>query len=259
MRHVHRSTGPGGRRSKCTAGRSAPDWLDIDLVVYPGEVVGVAGLLGSGRTSLLRSIVGLEPEVRGTLVRNGERMRLGSPTEALKRGVAYVPEDRRRQGMVVGQSVQANLLMTVWERMAQHFLISESRATATSEELIDRLGVKTSGQHQLIEFLSGGNQQKVVVGRSLARGPNVLLLDDPTAGIDIGSRRDLLGHVRRFADEGGAVIVVSSELGDLGRIADRVAVLAHGAIIQMLDRDAGDVLSEANLLTAIHHEAGVAA
>jgi ribose transport system ATP-binding protein len=233
--------------------------VDIDLVLHPGEVVGVAGLLGSGRTSLLRSIVGLEPDVRGTLIRNGERMRLGSPTEALKRGVAYVPEDRRRHGMVVGQSVQANLLMTVWERMAQHFLISESRATATSEELIDRLGVKTSGQHQLIEFLSGGNQQKVVVGRSLARGPNVLLLDDPTAGIDIGSRRDLLGHVRRFADEGGAVIVVSSELGDLGRIADRVAVLAHGAIIRMLDRDAGDVLSEANLLTAIHHEAGAAA
>ena len=116
--------------------------------------------------------------------------------------------------MVGGQSVQANLLLTVWDRLTQHFLINESRASEMSEGLIGRLDVKTSGQRQLIEFLSGGNQQKVVVGRSLARGPNVLLLDDPTAGIDIGSRRDLLGHVRRFADDGGAVVVVSSELED---------------------------------------------
>jgi ABC-type sugar transport system ATPase subunit len=233
--------------------------VDVELVVHPGEVVGIAGLLGSGRSSLLRSIVGLEPEVRGVLQRNGEETRFGSPTAALKGGVAFVPEDRRRQGMIGGQSVQANLLLTMWERLTQHFLISESAATEKSEVLIGRLDVKTAGQHQLIEFLSGGNQQKVVVGRSLARGPNVLLLDDPTAGIDIGSRRDLLGHVRRFADEGGAVLVVSSELEDLGRIADRVVILAHGAVNQVLDRDAGDVLSEANLLEAIHREAQVVA
>ena len=233
--------------------------VDIDLVVHPGEVVGVAGLLGSGRSSLLRSIVGLEPDIEGTLLRNGAKAKLSSPTAALRVGVAFVPEDRRRQGMISGQSVQANLLLTMWERLTQHFLISEPRATTSSEQLIGRLDVKTSGQHQLIEFLSGGNQQKVVVGRSLARGPNVLLLDDPTAGIDIGSRRDLLGHVRRFADEGGAVVVVSSELEDLGRIADRVVVLIHGAIGQVLDRDAGDVLSEANLLKAIHQESSVAA
>jgi ribose transport system ATP-binding protein len=226
--------------------------VDIDLALYPGEVVGVAGLLGSGRSSLLRSIVGLEPDAEGTILRNGDKGRYGSPTAALKGGVAFVPEDRRRQGMIGGQSVQANLLLTMWERLTHHFLISEPRATETSEGLIDRLDVKTSGQRQLIEFLSGGNQQKVVVGRSLARGPSVLLLDDPTAGIDIGSRRDLLAHVRRFADDGGAVMVVSSELEDLGYIADRVVILNHGAISRVLDRATGDVLSEANLLAAIH-------
>ncbi len=226
--------------------------VDIDLTLHRGEVVGVAGLLGSGRSSLLRSIVGLEPEVKGTLLRDGKESRFGSPTAALRGGVVFVPEDRRRQGVIAGQSVQANLLLTMWERLAHHFLISEPRATEASEGLIGRLDVKTSGQQQLIEYLSGGNQQKVVVGRSLARGPDVLLLDDPTAGIDIGSRRDLLGHVRRFADDGGAVVVVSSELEDLGRIADRVVILAHGAVSQVLSRDAGDVLSEANLLVAIH-------
>ena len=228
--------------------------VDIELVVHPGEVVGVAGLLGSGRSSLLRSMVGLEPDAEGLMMRDGAAVSFRSPTAALKGGVAFVPEDRRRQGMVTGQSVQANLLLTMWDRLTQHFLISEPRATGMSEGLIERLDVRTSGQRQLIEFLSGGNQQKVVVGRSLARGPDVLLLDDPTAGIDIGSRRDLLGHVRRFADEGGAVVVVSSELEDLGRIADRVVVLAHGAISQVLDRAEGDVLSEANLLAAIHQD-----
>jgi ribose transport system ATP-binding protein len=233
--------------------------IDIDLAAHPGEVLGVAGLLGSGRSSLLRSIVGLEPDVKGTMCRNGAEVRYGSPTAALQGGVAFVPEDRRRQGMIGGQSVQANLLLTMWGRLVRHFIISESRATTMSNELIDRLDVKTAGQRQLIEFLSGGNQQKVVVGRSIARGPNVLLLDDPTAGIDIGSRRDLLGHVRRFADEGGAVLVVSSELEDLGRIADRVLILARGAVDRVLDRDAGDVLSEANLLEAIHRENGIPA
>ena len=106
---------------------------------------------------------------------------------------------------------------------------------------------------------SGGNQQKVVVGRSLARGPDVLLLDDPTAGIDIGSRRDLLGHVRRFADDGGAVIIVSSELDDLSRIADRVVILVKGAVGRELERSRGDLLTEAAILSAIHTSESVAA
>jgi ribose transport system ATP-binding protein len=233
--------------------------IDIELTLHRGEVVGIAGLLGSGRSSLLRSIVGLEPEVKGTLLRDGKESRFRSPTGALRSGVVFVPEDRRRQGVIAGQSVQANLMLTMWDRLTHHFLISEPRATDASEGLIDRLDVKTSGQQQLIEYLSGGNQQKVVVGRSLARGPDVLLLDDPTAGIDIGSRRDLLGHVRRFADDGGAVVVVSSELEDLGHIADRVVILAHGAVSQVLSRDSGDILSEANLLVAIHGGAEAAA
>jgi ribose transport system ATP-binding protein len=225
---------------------------DVDVAVYPGEVLGVAGLLGSGRSSLLRSMVGLERDVTGSLRIAGRDVALRSPTEALRAGLTFVPEDRRRQGMVGGQSVQANLLLSVWERMTEHFLIQEPRARREGAELIARLDVRTAGQKQLIEHLSGGNQQKVVVGRALARGPDILLLDDPTAGIDIGSRRDLLGHVRRFADQGGAVIIVSSELDDLSRIADRVVILDRGAISRELERDRGDALTEAAILSAIH-------
>jgi ribose transport system ATP-binding protein len=225
---------------------------DIDLAVYEREIVGVAGLLGSGRSSLMRSIVGLEPDVRGSLRIAGRVTTIRSPSDALKAGVTYVPEDRRRQGIVAGQSVQANLLLNMWERLVTHFLIDERAASVRGAELMARLDVKSAGQRQLIEFLSGGNQQKVVVGRSMARGPAVLLLDDPTAGIDIGSRRDLLDHVRRFADDGGAVLLVSSELEDLARVADRIVILQHGAIGRILDRTVGDVLSEVTILSAIH-------
>jgi len=248
-----------------TAALEVHDWnlgprlRDVDLAVYPGEVLGIAGLLGSGRSSLLRSMVGLEHAVTGTLRISGREIALHMPTDALRAGVTFVPEDRRRQGMVAGQSVQANLLLSVWDRLTHHFLIQEPRARQQGGDLIARLDIKTAGQRQLIEHLSGGNQQKVVVGRSLARGPDVLLLDDPTAGIDIGSRRDLLGHVRRFADDGGAVIIVSSELDDLYRIADRVVILVKGTVGRELELSRGDLLTEAAILSAIHTSESVAA
>jgi ABC-type sugar transport system ATPase subunit len=186
-------------------------------------------------------------------------MRLRSPGDALAAGVAYVPEDRRREGIVPGQSVQANLLTGVWDRLTSHFLLDDGRARRTGQELVERLDIRTSGLGQLIEQLSGGNQQKVVVGRSLAGGPGVLLLDDPTAGIDIASRRELLGHVRRFADDGGSVLLVSSELEELAGIADRVMVLARGAVVRVIDPAKGDALTEATLLAAVQAGAAAAA
>jgi len=233
--------------------------VDVHLEVGPGEVLGVAGLLGSGRTSLLRSIVGLEPAVQGRLTVLGRPERPRSPAQAVEAGIAYVPEDRRREGIVAGQSVQSNLLLGIWDRLVSHFLLDDDQVRREAGELIRRLSIRTAGRDQPIEHLSGGNQQKVVVGRSLARQPRVLLLDDPTAGIDIGSRRELLGHVRSFADAGGAVLLVSSELDELGAVADRVAVLWRGRLIRVLDA-ATDDLSEASLLEAIQgdgeHEPG---
>jgi ribose transport system ATP-binding protein len=225
--------------------------VDVSLSVHPGEVLGIAGLLGSGRTSLLRSIAGLEPGARGELLVGGQPHRFGSPADAFAAGIAYVPEDRRREGIIAGQTVEANLLLAVWSRLVQHFLLSDSVAEGQARALIDRLGIRTSGPSQLIEHLSGGNQQKVVVGRSLAARPRLLLLDDPTAGIDVGSRRDLLAHVRRFADDGGGVLLVSSELDELAGVADRVMLLDRGSLTRTFDRAAGDPVDEATLLRAI--------
>lgn len=233
--------------------------VGLDLSLFSGEVLGVAGLLGSGRTSLLRTLVGLETGVTGSLRLNGRNVRFGSPREALAAGVAYVPEDRRREGIVPGQSVQANLLMGVWDRLARHFLLDDAQARRVGEELVERLDIRASNLGQLIEQLSGGNQQKVVVGRSLAGSPRVMLLDDPTAGIDIGSRRELLGHVRAFADEGGAVLLVSSELEELAGMADRVVILSRGSVTSVLDPARGDALNETSLLAAIQGVPALAA
>ncbi len=228
--------------------------VDIDLAVHRGEVLGIAGLLGSGRTSLLRSFMGLEPDVRGELSLDGRSVALRSPADAIAAGLAFVPEDRRREGIVPGQSVRSNLLLGVWRRLTRRLLLDDAAAERRTLELIGRLSIRTAGPEQLIEFLSGGNQQKVVVGRSLALEPSVLLLDDPTAGIDIASRRELLGYVRRFADDGHAVVLVSSELEELAAVADRVVILRRGIVSRVLERAAGDVLTEEALLTAIQGE-----
>src|SRR6266480_7634376 len=169
----------------------------VNLSVQRGEVLGVAGLLGSGRTSLLRALIGLEPDARGRVTLEGHEIRPRSPADATELGLAYVPEDRRREGVVEGQTVAANLLLSIWHRLARFGLLRGGEVRQRARGLIDRLGIRTAGPDQLIQYLSGGNQQKVVVGRALAMEPRVLLLDDPTAGIDIGSRRELLGHVRR--------------------------------------------------------------
>ncbi len=224
----------------------------IDLSIRPGEIVGVAGLLGSGRTSLLRSIAGLEPAVRGEMRVAGRPVRITSPAAAASHGIAFVPEDRRREGIITGQSVQANHLLSTWGTLTRRFLVDERAALLATRSAVDRFGIRTSGPAQAMEQLSGGNQQKVVVARALARSPSLLLLDDPTTGIDIASRRELLGHLRDYADAGGAALIVSSELDELGGIAGRVLILSRGRVVRQLDRAAGEVLSESLLHAALH-------
>jgi ABC-type sugar transport system ATPase subunit len=198
--------------------------------------------------------MGLEPDAQGRVALDGREIRARSPADATELGLAYVPEDRRREGVIEGQSVESNLLLSIWHALARFGLLRGREVRRRARSLIDRFGIRTAGPDQLIQHLSGGNQQKVVVGRALAMEPQVLLLDDPTAGIDIGSRRELLGHVRRFADAGNAVILVSSELEELAEVCDRVMILRRGTVGRTLSRTAGDAVTEASLLAAIQSE-----
>ena len=202
----------------------------VDFAVRPGEVLGLAGATASGNTALGETLVGLRRATGGrTLV--GERpVRPGSVPHALGAGIGYVPEDRHRQGLVLNRSVADNATLSVTDQLGPYGTVLPSRTRAFAQRMIGSLDIKTSGPAQSVADLSGGNQQKVVIARALAREPRVLVAIRPTAGVDVKSKDALLGVVRGVAERGDAAVIVSDELDDL-RVCDRVIALFHGRVI----------------------------
>lgn len=224
---------------------------DISCELYPGEILGVAGLLGSGKSELLRAIFGIDSLDAGTIEVHGRRVAIGNPADALAAGVALVPEDRGRAGLVREHSVGHNILMASWSRFARRGFVNDRAASRAAGSFVEQLRIRTTGLQQPVKTLSGGNQQKVVVAKNLAVSPGVLLLDDPTVGVDIGSKREILMEVRELAAHGTGVILVSSELEELSGLADRVLVMRAGAVRTVLDRSGGVDLSEEALSRAV--------
>ncbi|SEO67081.1 sugar ABC transporter ATP-binding protein [Actinacidiphila rubida] len=202
----------------------------IDLAVCPGEVVGLAGATASGNTALGETLVGLRRATSGRTLVGGRPVRPGSVPHALGAGIGYVPEDRHRQGLVLGRSVAENATLSVTDQLGPYGTVLPSRTRAFAQRMISSLDIKTSGPAQPVADLSGGNQQKVVIARALAREPRVLVAIRPTAGVDVKSKDSLLSVVRGVADRGDAAVIVSDELDDL-RVCDRVIALFHGRVI----------------------------
>lgn len=202
----------------------------IDFAVRPGEVLGLAGATASGNTALGETLVGLRKATGGRTVVEGKAVRPGSVPHALGAGIGYVPEDRHRQGLVLNRSVAENATLTVTDQLGPYGTVLPSRTRAFAQRMISSLDIKTSGPAQPVSDLSGGNQQKVVIARALAREPRVLVAVRPTAGVDVKSKDALLGVVRGVADRGDAAVIVSDELDDL-RVCDRVIALFHGRVI----------------------------
>jgi simple sugar transport system ATP-binding protein len=214
-----------------TEGLALDDEFDpVDLAVRPGEVLGLAGATASGNTALGETLVGLRKPTAGRITVRGRTVRPGSVPHALEAGVGYVPEDRHRQGLVPNRSVAENATLTVADQLGRWGTVLPSRTRAFARGMITSLDIKTSGPDQPVSGLSGGNQQKVVIARALARHPGVLVAIRPTAGVDVKSKEALLGVVRRVADEGSAALIVSDELDDL-RVCDRVLALFHGRVV----------------------------
>jgi ribose transport system ATP-binding protein len=209
----------------------------VDLVLRRGEVVGVAGLLGSGRSSLARAIAGVDPPVAGEIRVKGRPVAIASPRDAIAAGIALVPEDRARQGFVAAHSIASNIALPNLERLADRGFVSPSRLKTLVDEGIARLRVKTPGRDNLVRNLSGGNAQKVVIAKWLAADPEVLVLDEPTAGIDIGSKAEIIVLIRELARQGKAVLVLSSELQELLAACDRILVMSDGRIVREIRRD----------------------
>ena len=219
---------------------------NVSFALHRGEVLGLAGLLGSGRSALARVIAGIEPAVSGEIRIKGAKAVIRRPADAVAQGIALVPEARATQGIIPAHSVADNMVMSVIDRIAPKGFVDRPRVRDIAEEMIARLSIKTASRDHAVSTLSGGNQQKVVIGKWLATAPDILILDEPTAGIDIGSKAEIIRLVRDLAQSGKAVIIISSELSELLTACDRILVMADGRAHQMLDRSELDDPSETN-------------
>ncbi len=208
----------------------------VDLQVRPGELVGLAGLVGAGRTELLETVFGLRAPVSGEVRVDGQPERFRGPRDAAGAGLALVPEDRKLQGLLLEEGVRVNTALATLDRRLRRGLVDQAAERAVAAAQVDRLGVRTSGIEQEVQTLSGGNQQKVVVGRWLAAEPTILLMDEPTRGVDVGAREELYLLLERLASEGLAVLFASSDMEELLRLSDRVVVLHDGQITGTLER-----------------------
>ncbi len=226
------ATAPGGGRTVLRAERLAlaGQFAPLDLAVRRGEVLGVAGATASGGTALGETLVGLRRPTAGRITVDGRVVRPGSVPHALAAGIGYVPEDRHRQGLVPHRSVAENATLTVVDQLGPWGTVLPSRTREFASRAIASLDIKTAGPDQPVSGLSGGNQQKVVIARALARQPHCLVAIRPTAGVDVRSKEALLGVVREVAQAGRAAVIVSDELDDL-RVCDRVLALFQGRVV----------------------------
>jgi rhamnose transport system ATP-binding protein len=224
---------------------------DVSLTAHAGEILGLAGLVGAGRTELARVLFGVTPSDSGNVLLDGHPVTIDSPAKASALGVAYVPEDRRRHGVVLEMSVAANATLAVLRRVSRFGLIDRAAERRTAERYVERLGVKTASLDAPVGSLSGGNQQKVALARWLAAGPKVLILDEPTQGVDVGAKAEIHRLMVELAGRGLAVVMISSELPEVLGMSDRIAVMHGGTVVGVVDR--ADATQELLLEMALGH------
>jgi len=208
----------------------------INLSVRAGEIVGLAGLVGAGRTELGRAVFGLTPIDEGEILLRGEPVRIDNPAEAIRRGIAYLPEDRRRHGVILDMQIGANITLASLNQLTRRGSLDFRAEREVAADYTRRLGVKTPAIYAPVATLSGGNQQKVALSRWLLTRPGVLILDEPTQGIDVGAKSEIHALMTDLAAEGVAVLMISSELPEILGMSDRVAVMYGGRVVEVLDR-----------------------
>ena len=234
------------------ANATAPRLLvdNVSLHVDGGEVLGIFGLMGAGRTELLESIFGLHPrQSEGHIIVDGARAKIESPEQALRQGIGLVPEDRKHHGLIAGMSVEQNISLANLTDFEHALLLNGRREREHAMSSVEQLGIRTAGVQRNVETLSGGNQQKVVLSKILATRPKVLLMDEPTRGIDVNAKREIYTLINRLKQQGMAIVVASSELPELLGIADRIMVMCEGR--KMLELARGDATEESLMQAAV--------
>lgn len=223
---------------------------DLDLEIHHGEVLGLSGLLGSGRSEIARIIFGIDGLEKGKMMISGEEVQLKSALDAIKRGVAFCPENRKTDGIVGELSIRDNIILALQAKKGMFRAIPKKEVDRIADEFIEKLEVKTPSRDQKIKNLSGGNQQKVILGRWMATDPSLLILDEPTRGIDIGTKAEILRIVNELAKEGMAVVFISSEIDEMLRCCGRMVVLRDMRKVMELN---GKEISQAAIM---HYIAG---
>ncbi|CAL8969371.1 Galactose/methyl galactoside import ATP-binding protein MglA [Propionicimonas sp. T2.31MG-18] len=211
---------------------------DLDLTLRAGQVVGLAGLMGSGRSELARALYGIDKITAGALAVGGREVSIGSPREALAHGICLIPEDRRLQGLILEHSVTGNLALPHLDEVRKGWFVDERATSSLVARLIATFGIKVADPSRPAKLLSGGNQQKIVIAKWISRGPRVLIMDEPTAGVDIGTKAEIIATVRAQAAQGMAVLVISSEYSELLAMSDRLLLVRDFTIVREIDRSA---------------------
>ena len=224
---------------------------DVSFELREGEVLGLAGLMGSGRTEVVESLFGLNKDASGQVTINGQSYEIKGVRHAIDSGLALIPEDRRREGLVLMHSVEENLIVPIFDKLKRGLLLENKKVADIAERSISDMAIKTHSRKTPAFNLSGGNQQKIVVGKWLNSAPSVLLLDEPTAGVDVGSKREIIDKVRDFVGENRAALFISSDILELISACDRFIVFYDGKVTATYDRSE---ITEEVLQYAIQNE-----
>jgi len=228
---------------------------NVNIVVRKGEILGIAGLMGSGRTELAMSLFGRAygKKFSGEIVKNGQSLELKNVKQAIDNGLAYVTEDRKQAGLILIDDIKRNISLSNLKKISRHLVVNENQEKTISEEYRTKLNIKSASVHQKTGNLSGGNQQKVVLSKWIFTEPDLLILDEPTRGIDVGAKYEIYAIIQQMANEGKSVIVISSEMPEILGIADRVYVMNEGRIVGEMDRkDASQEHIMACILKSLH-------
>jgi ribose transport system ATP-binding protein len=227
---------------------------EVSFSVHAGELVGIAGLVGAGRSELLESIFGIVPPLAGEVLIADQQVRLSHCRHAIAAGMALVPEDRKQQGLILEQSIRHNIALPGLSRHQRWGgFLNFSRAREDTARMIGQLRIKAADDQQPVQYLSGGNQQKVVIAKWLAVQPAILLLDEPTRGVDIGAKQEIYRLMEELAGRGVAVLFVSSEMEEVLSMSDRVLVMHEGRLSGELNRSELSEQAIMQLATGYHH------
>ncbi|MDO5323670.1 MAG: sugar ABC transporter ATP-binding protein, partial [Clostridia bacterium] len=212
---------------------------DVSFEVHRGEIVGFAGLVGAGRSETMQCLFGLTPGSTGEIYLEGKQVHIRNAVEAMKQGIAMVPENRKLEGLYHVQSVRFNSTIEVLDQFINHLNVNSKREAEITQEFIDKMNTKTPSQDQAVTNLSGGNQQKVMIGRWLATNPKILILDEPTRGVDVGAKAEIYEIMNELTKQGVSIIMISSELPEIINMSDRVYVMYEGKMTGCISYDEG--------------------